>query len=247
MEVHHHAHTARKKWTHYFWEFLMMFLAVFCGFLAENIRENYVERHRENEFIQTMIEDLLEDTASLGGTITKYNQKKTEFDSLILLLGIPDIQKYGAELYYYGRKANRYSFFTSTDRTIQQMKNSGGFRLIRNRKAAKAILNYYAKMNALYLLQDNGYLQANEYRINEMNLFNPQVFETIVNDSTNNDILKPAGNPELLTYDKITLLKTTSHLHYMVGTVRGLLIQYIDIKKNAEELIQLLKIEYHLK
>ena len=40
MEV--HAHTQpdfhqgkhRKKWTHYFWEFFMLFLAVFCGFLA---------------------------------------------------------------------------------------------------------------------------------------------------------------------------------------------------------------------
>jgi hypothetical protein len=34
MEVHAHARTARKKWTHYFWEFLMLFFAVFCGFLA---------------------------------------------------------------------------------------------------------------------------------------------------------------------------------------------------------------------
>jgi hypothetical protein len=25
MEVHHHSHTARKKWTHYFWEFIMLF------------------------------------------------------------------------------------------------------------------------------------------------------------------------------------------------------------------------------
>ena len=31
MEVHAHTHTARKKWTHYFWEFIMLFLAVFCG------------------------------------------------------------------------------------------------------------------------------------------------------------------------------------------------------------------------
>ena len=37
MEVHSHTHSPRKKWTHYFWEFLMLFLAVFCGFLAENI------------------------------------------------------------------------------------------------------------------------------------------------------------------------------------------------------------------
>ena len=31
MEVHAHAHTARKKWTHYFWEFLKLFLAIFTG------------------------------------------------------------------------------------------------------------------------------------------------------------------------------------------------------------------------
>jgi hypothetical protein len=43
MEVHTHTHTARKKWTHYFWEFLMLFLAVFAGFLAENQREHIVE------------------------------------------------------------------------------------------------------------------------------------------------------------------------------------------------------------
>ena len=30
MEVHAHTHTARKKWTHYFWKFLMLFLAVLC-------------------------------------------------------------------------------------------------------------------------------------------------------------------------------------------------------------------------
>jgi hypothetical protein len=47
MEVHHHSqipapetHAQGSKWTHYFWEFLMLFLAVFCGFLAENIREH---------------------------------------------------------------------------------------------------------------------------------------------------------------------------------------------------------------
>lgn len=44
MEVHHHPHDPaaphhKKNWKSYFWEFLMLFLAVFCGFLAENQRE----------------------------------------------------------------------------------------------------------------------------------------------------------------------------------------------------------------
>ena len=53
MEVHHHSHTASppagragKKWTHYFWEFLMLFLAVFCGFLAEYQLEHKIESDR---------------------------------------------------------------------------------------------------------------------------------------------------------------------------------------------------------
>ena len=58
MEVHHHSHLASgethtssppagragKKWTHYFWEFLMLFLAVFCGFLAEYQLEHTIEK-----------------------------------------------------------------------------------------------------------------------------------------------------------------------------------------------------------
>ena len=61
MEV--HAHTSRtsgtrKKWTHYLWEFIMLFLAVFCGFLAENQREHYVEHQREKQYVITMLEDL---------------------------------------------------------------------------------------------------------------------------------------------------------------------------------------------
>ena len=46
MEVHAHTHSPRKKWTHYFWEFLMLFLAVFCGFLAEYQLEHKIEKDR---------------------------------------------------------------------------------------------------------------------------------------------------------------------------------------------------------
>ncbi len=52
MEVHHHPHTSRKKWTHYFWEFLMLFLAVFCGFLAEYQLEHKIEKDREKQFMK---------------------------------------------------------------------------------------------------------------------------------------------------------------------------------------------------
>src|ERR1044071_3618135 len=71
MEVHSHTHTPHKKFTHYLWEFLMLFLAVFCGFLAENIREHKVERIRENEYMQSMAEDIRQDIRTLNDGIEK--------------------------------------------------------------------------------------------------------------------------------------------------------------------------------
>jgi hypothetical protein len=58
MEVHRHPHLEKKKITHYLWEFLMLFLAVFCGFLAENQREHLVENRREKQYIFSMMADL---------------------------------------------------------------------------------------------------------------------------------------------------------------------------------------------
>src|SRR5512144_380423 len=83
MEVHHHSHTERKKWTHYFWEFLMLFLAVFCGFLAENQREHLVEHQREKQYMRTMLEDLQTDTATIKRVYNLAVTQKISLDSLI--------------------------------------------------------------------------------------------------------------------------------------------------------------------
>src|SRR5687767_14407502 len=66
MEVHHHSHTSpnadshrrRNKWTHYFWEFFMLFLAVFAGFLAEYQLEHKIERDRARKYLQSMLVDV---------------------------------------------------------------------------------------------------------------------------------------------------------------------------------------------
>ena len=246
MEVHAHTHTERKKWTHYFWEFLMLFLAVFCGFLAENQREHMIEHQREKEYMQSMIEDLKEDSTLLSAQLSSFKSLGTDLNSLIFLLNSPDIKKYGADLYYYGRQAHRFSFFNMTDRTIQQMKNSGGFRLVRNNFAANAILRYYALMNNLNELQARTEQYAMEYRVFSMNIFNPLVFQKMI-DTTDQSIIKLQFNPELLTYDNATLLKLTSILHYLNSIRTGLQLRYANIKLEAEKLIMLLKKEYRLK
>src|SRR6266700_4481127 len=54
---------------HYLFEFLMLFLAVFCGFLAENYRETLVNKGKEHHYLQNMVVDLKADTADLNFAI----------------------------------------------------------------------------------------------------------------------------------------------------------------------------------
>src|SRR5215204_582798 len=78
MEVHHHSHTSRKKWTHYFWEFLMLFLAVFAGFLAENQREHYVENQRAYQLAKNLYKEIYADSLTIQQKIAIRNTKESE-------------------------------------------------------------------------------------------------------------------------------------------------------------------------
>ena len=135
MEVHHSHHiTHKKKWGEYLLEFFMLFLAVFLGFVAENIREISVERHREKEFIHSMINDLKNDTTKLGKNIFAFQQILLEHDTLKKTY--PLLAKGFNQVFYTHLNAlTSYPDFIYTDGTIQQLKNSGGLRLIKNHTA----------------------------------------------------------------------------------------------------------------
>src|SRR5215204_177352 len=105
MEVHHHPHTSRKKWTHYLWEFLMLFLAVFCGFLAENQREHYVEHHRAKAYAQSLFNDLQNDTGELRLAAWYENTTVAMIDSLVDFISSKNPSKKSGQLYYYMRLA----------------------------------------------------------------------------------------------------------------------------------------------
>ena len=121
MEVHHHAHTSRKKWTHYFWEFLMLFLAVFCGFMAENQREHYIEKIRAKDYARALVHDLENDTTQLSD-ITLQVEKLVAMYNRYLDISKSLEQADPARLYYYGSFATGMSDFTSNVSTLEQIK-----------------------------------------------------------------------------------------------------------------------------
>ncbi|HMK18446.1 MAG TPA: hypothetical protein VK492_09605 [Chitinophagaceae bacterium] len=244
MEVHTHSHTPRKKWTHYFWEFLMLFLAVFCGFLAENFREHKIEKERELQFIRTLKEDLAEDTIVLSESSEGLKENVLRMDSLKNFICDPDVKKYGSEMYQLGRRASRGERLVIHDRTIQQMKNSGGFRLIRNEKVSKAIIEYYNQLGFIDMLQSIELDEVNEYRNTAITVFHPLLFDGIVRKD--NTIAKPEGNPSLLTYDQAVLLRLAGLVSYLKNTRLAMAKAEGEMNASAKSLIILLNREYHL-
>src|SRR5690242_4508643 len=132
MEVHAHSHTERKKWTHYFWEFLMLFFAVFCGFLAENFREKQVEHHREKDYMHSLTQDLDADIKDIDMNLDLAATVTEKLDSFVYLLNEKDPDENAYDLYKLGSIAGRIVQVSFNDRTSSQLKNSGTMRLIRN-------------------------------------------------------------------------------------------------------------------
>ena len=168
MEVHTHTHTARKKWTHYFWEFLMLFLAVFCGFLAEYQLEHKIEKERGMQYIRSFYNDLKTDTAEFS-RIIRLNEEKLAalqkrnacYDSLPL-----QMKAYNPCITELMNHSSGFPDLVNADQTLLQLKNAGGLRLIKQADADSILA--YDRMIREYIKGETTGQQENQYRIRDI-------------------------------------------------------------------------------
>ena len=246
MEVHAHTHTPRKKWTHYFWEFFMLFLAVTAGFLVENQREHYVEHLREKQFINSLLIDVKLDTANLNRIISARDLREKMFDSLTTLINRPARDKYTRDIYFFGRHITRLSriVFIYNDRTMQQLKNSGGLRLIRKRNAADSIIIYDAKVSALEKLEQRELNYVDFCLPSTYKILDGLIYDRMIYDET--EIRKPDSNPALLNTTLQALPEFNLTLHNVKSVNRIYRKNAIELLQAAIQLIHTLKKEYKL-
>ena len=244
MEV-HHAHTARKKWTHFFWEFFMLFFAVLCGMLAEYKLEHIIEHQREKKYIVSLIKDIELDIMSMQGSYESKNLQIRYFDSLKNLLK-DGYENHLSDFYFYARQITRLTNFQYHDRTIQQLKNSGNLRLIRNQNAADSITVYDNEKIRAALLQQEGELEMRRFISYNLlgKIFDPFTWNDMTD--TTGKINRPVINPSILTNDPLLL----NEFGFKVVTLRGTLSAtnrtIVTAIKSAESLIELLQKEYSL-
>lgn len=245
MEVHHsQGITHQKKWTEYLLEFLMLFFAVFLGFIAENVRENSIERHREKEYVVSMIADMNRDITQLDSLNTKRQLKQQMIDSIILILDMPDPNLYGNQLYYFARWMPRPLRIITSDGTMQQLKNAGNLRLIRSRKAVDAIMEYDQLVRfGIISVEDREESLIQQTYPSLKKVFDTRVFEKMVSGMRIN---RYEGTPKLLHGDKESLNEFYSHIHFLKN-VNSYSIEFAEKRKNmALHVIEVLRQEYNL-
>jgi hypothetical protein len=247
MEVHHHSHTARKKWTHYFWEFLMLFLAVFCGFLAEYQLEHKIEKDREKQFLRSLTNDIGADIDQLEQLIERRKKKQQALDSTMLLLNLVSTKINGSDLYFNAIHTGRRIdiAFIPNDGTFHQLKYAGGLRLIRKRKVVDSIMKYDVSVRNLVSLGQVETRVIDEYRAIAGKVFNPYVFDMMMDE--NNISTPPPGNPSLLTYEKTVLDQLSSALYVIKVLNKGQIRDFNKLLQQARSLITTIKEEYNLK
>ena len=245
MEVHHHAHTARKKWTHYFWEFLMLFLAVFCGFLAEYWLEHKIEKDREKQYIRSFVEDLERDTATLNERVRYCNLTIDRVDSAIAVFNDPRLNDLAGEIYYFLRWMHRSDNFSVNDRTIVQLRNAGGMRLVTNKSVSDSIIDYYKEVEYIQFI----YVEQVEWR-RALRPYFPELFDG--NDygqsiDSKNMVIRPNTPVKLRSTDAKMINGLILTLNNIKGINMGLRRRMENLKIRAKDIRRVILKEYHIK
>jgi len=248
MEVHHHPKVEKKNFKEYFLEFLMIFLAVTMGFFAESIRERVADNAKEKEFVMSMIEDAATDTANIRIAIQLNEKRIIHLDSLCTVCfnynATPNEDAEIYRLYRYGLV--HPDFISPTERTLLQLKNSGGMRLIRKKAAVDSIIAYDDMAKKLADQQVYYERYQNESVNSSLELLNFKYYQPGLTGIRSKNPAADYVSAQMLSRDKTKVMQLGNRIAIYKGVVSFYNFRLIEMNDHAVNLINTLKKEYHL-
>lgn len=247
MEVHHHPdlHHKKKNFKEFFLEFIMIFLAVSLGFIAENVRESISNHEKEKGYVQSLINNLTDDTATMHMVLRENNRK---IDTLMQLqfLYKSDFTKPETIylLYRHCSMVGFYSIFKTNDATMMQLKTSG-LEFIRKDHVADSIAAYDNNTKIVYAAEDL-YTKATDEGL----MATQQIIDySVANDTANNNGDGTLKNITLPIYidDKTSLPRFFNKINFEIGGTINYINNINRVLPYAERLIAFLKKEYNIK
>ncbi len=252
MEVHHpHSHGGLKKWKEHLTEFSMLFFAVFLGFMSEAYLEYKTDRHKEHDYLVSMVEDLQADTSEIATKNIAMNELMTSGNKLTQLAYKKNWTEEDIDTIYLCsiNLTSRLVALNFTTGTIDQLKNAGGFRLIRNRVIVKKIAEYEKGKNTIKVQQDALLEKWNNVHKIQNGLIHFNVFiptkklgQIEYNKTMLNEIASLTGS-KFLKKDRMSFYEYANYINVMKGYVGFYQIMSLMEKQKAAELISIIEKE----
>jgi hypothetical protein len=260
MEVHHRSHTSRNKLSHYFWEFLMLFLAVFCGFLAEYQLEHKIEKDRAKELAASFYNELRADSAAVRGVIkqrTRKDEALTYLRKYFRDSSINNCSKAFAVNFSFGYIMHSPTVFEPRDAILEQLKSSGSLRYFKNKDLQTLTGNLSVSIANLRKRNEYEWTYYHENihpflnQHNDMNFYDlissdsKKYYVELLESYENNGQVFPFNLAKTGSFDKsFTINMTGTYQLILRGSSSK---QYQEYYSLSQSLMQKLRYVYHLK
>ena len=220
----------------------MLFLAVFCGFIAEYLLEHKIEKEKGREYVRMYYEDLKADTANFSDLLFIYKNKMSKLEKRYdCYQNI--IKDMSATECLWDLIDNSSSFpdLVYTDRTIQQLKNAGGLRLLKQADADSIL--FYDNNLRQYKQAETTSFQETQTGIRNT-IFSLLNYQKLSEKDGN----KPKDTHSLLLPGTNELLnRYFNQLDFYARTCKSIYQVITYLRSQATSLISYFKNEYHLK
>jgi hypothetical protein len=257
MEVHAHSHTERKKWTHYFWEFLMLFLAVFCGFLAENFREHQVEYERAKGLAKNLYKEIYADSIAIQQKLAIRNKKEEEciyFINYVKDSNLINLSPHFYSAFTWAFIQTAQLMFDPNDGIMNQLRNSGELRYFKNSEFQSAIGNLSVMIANVRSRNEREYSYVEFYlRPFTLKHYDFNWYDTLTQHGNlsllaalNRKINSPIAG-RIVNADKFNRQEAQNIAYYYLlmlrSTRQAYYLQYVN---GNHQLLEILRKEYHI-
>lgn len=228
--------SVKKSLPKYLFEFLVLFIAVFLGFVAENTREKVSDRQKQTMLLKNLLNDLEMDSMRLQELIEENNRKMIALDSFIKIRHLDFSNTSNLNIFYEKwRPIEMWAVvsFKPTRATLNQLQSTGMLSTVE--PVLSASISTYA-----VFLEQNEFNSENYYNHVEETfrmIYKMTDYISIWND--------PPEYPPLIT-DEATLMHFFNLSADLMWSIEGYVRQLTEISNQTAELITLIETEYDL-
>ncbi|MBK6731577.1 MAG: hypothetical protein IPG60_11685 [Bacteroidetes bacterium] len=236
VQTHNQPPIHKKKGAEYLLLFFIIFTAVFLGLLAYNWRVYLLENRKEVDYIHALVADIKSDTSTINQTIN-FNEGIGRADSSLLsLLRMPEKDiKTLHKIFILNPISQNFDYHINDSKTFDQLKYTGDFHLIRNKKVLAGLTEYYQQIDMINIFKEE--IQNNVVLTYNLSF---KVLDQYAYDNFADPSLA------LITQDASILNEYTNMLHNLIITYRMFNRMLRLIKNKAQDLLLLIDEEYTL-